>query len=393
MDTNKKNIILKNKVLSINCKIFCLLLAISILYLFKNPGLKILGGITTTIIFIICILDLINRNFKINKNKMWLLFIIFLAYNIIIFVDKFSIEAIYPFIVQVGLIFFVCSMSQVCINQCTMESIFKFGKIIFVVLLVPAFFVFINGGDSAIRLFDNQFSFTIYKILFPCTFFILVKSKKMLINIIPISLFFLAIGERTTALCLYIVYAVYLMLGVLKKSKNFYKLFFYIFVFCLIIFPFIYVYIRHLPIGDMLDQITYQETGAYFFSGRNRIWEIAIDYFKKSPLFGYGIGNKILVENGITWSTHNLYIYLLLQGGIVGTSIFIVFMRSIWMRFFNHLNDRIVKLSAAYFISIMFYSGFELTLIINSVNISMYLWLVISMGLMKINYNKITNIE
>ncbi len=62
-----------------------------------------------------------------------------------------------------------------------------------------------------------------------------------------------------------------------------------------------------------------------------------------------------------------------------------LFMYSIWKIIFFGLNDDIVRMSAAYFIGIMVFASFELILVVNAVTISLFLWLVIGIGLIQKN--------
>jgi len=54
-------------------------------------------------------------------------------------------------------------------------------------------------------------------------------------------------------------------------------------------------------------------------TGRTHIWPIVIDYFFESPLFGYGTGSSRYILPKLTKVTHahNLWLQILLEGGIV----------------------------------------------------------------------------
>lgn len=58
--------------------------------------------------------------------------------------------------------------------------------------------------------------------------------------------------------------------------------------------------------------------------GRTKMWAIAINAFKKSPLFGIGWGQFMYI-NLHEWNAHNIYVQLLVETGIVGFSVFIIF--------------------------------------------------------------------
>src|SRR5699024_1090176 len=113
----------------------------------------------------------------------------------------------------------------------------------------------------------------------------------------------------------------------------------------------------------VINDIFRKYTGGNFFSGRNRLWEVAFKYIRKSPIFGYGLDNGLMSLAGIEQSTHNTYIHILLQGGIVGLFIFFMFMYTIWQEYFRSLDDDIVLTAAAYLIGILIFINFEVTLI------------------------------
>ena len=373
------------KILSIDYRLFYGLMLLCCLYLFINPVLKLIGSIAIICIFLLCFNDILLRSKKIKINQIWIWFGCFIAYNIIILIKTPTISAAYSCALQIALLLPICLYSSVSLKESVIKSIFKGGKIIFFILLIPAFIIIFKGGSNVIRIFSDYFSFTIYKIMFPCTFFFIAKSRKKLFKIIIFSFLFLAIGERTVFLCLYIIYFTYLLLGQIKHSKFIYKTFFKFLCLCSVVFPYVYVKLQYTDLGYWLNNMARQYTGGNFFSGRNRIWEIALDYFSQAPFLGYGMDNNILALNEISLSTHNLYVYLLLQGGILGLIVFMLFMYSIWKNYFFGLNDDIVRMSAAYFIGIMVFASFELILVVNAVTISLFLWLVIGIGLIQKN--------
>lgn len=371
-----------NLILSVDRRLFWGLMLMCCFYLFVNPVLKLVGATAIITIFLLCIYDLLIRSNKIKINHIWLWYFVFVIYSLISLVKNPTVSAMYCYALEIALLLLICLYSSTSLKEKAIKSIFSGGKIVFFILLLPALAVIFKGE---IRLFNDYFSFTIYKIMLPCTFFFLAKSKNKLPKIIIFSSMFFAMGERAAFLSLVIVYIVYLILGRIKYSKFIYKTFFVLVSLCILLFPYIYVKLQYTDLGLLLNNLSRQYTGANLFSGRHRIREIAFNYILAMPILGYGFNNNILALHGISLSTHNLYVYLLLQGGIIAIMIFLLIMYSIWKRYFDGLKDDIVRMSAAYFIGIMFFASFELTLIINSVTISIFLWLIIGMGLIQRN--------
>ena len=72
------------------------------------------------------------------------------------------------------------------------------------------------------------------------------------------------------------------------------------------------------------------------FSGRTSLYELALKLFRTNPLFGIGWGNfrahtlgVFRVGNTATFETHNVYLQLLCENGIVGLSGFIIAVGSV----------------------------------------------------------------
>lgn len=75
-----------------------------------------------------------------------------------------------------------------------------------------------------------------------------------------------------------------------------------------------------LMIGNgFLYDITSNITGKQSFTGRGLLWKNAIILIKKSPIYGYGIQVQDYISAwGGYYSSHNMLLEILLQGGIVG---------------------------------------------------------------------------
>ena len=58
-------------------------------------------------------------------------------------------------------------------------------------------------------------------------------------------------------------------------------------------------------------------------TGRTELYRIAFEGFRNNPLFGIGIGNYSLMEGAYT-ATHNTYIQILCEQGLVGLLIFVL---------------------------------------------------------------------
>jgi hypothetical protein len=55
------------------------------------------------------------------------------------------------------------------------------------------------------------------------------------------------------------------------------------------------------------------------------------------------------------------------------------------MRYYHYLDNEIVKISASFLLPIMFRASFDLILLENDLVLSLYLWVIICVGLMVCN--------
>lgn len=384
-----KSDIRNKRIILINYKFFLIILLIIPLYLFENIYIKMLGSIFIVILLLLAIFDSIYRMERIKLNKTWLWFMLFFFYSVIMLIRTPTIKALYSCLLQIVLLFFVSMFTTVRIDEQVLSKTFKWGKMLYFILLIPASIIAIEGGRYAFGKFNNVFSPVIYKIMLPSTFFFIANSKHKLLKISLFSFIYFRMVERTSSIVLIIIYIVYLLLKKVKHSRLLYKSIFIGTLIVIIGFTYGYVQLQYTEAGYIINNIFREYTGGNFFSGRNKIWEVAFNYIEEAPIIGYGIDNGLLRLAGIKLSTHNTYIHILLQGGLIGLVIFSMFMYSIWKSYFHYLDNDIVIVAAAYLIGILIFISFEVTLIGNTVVTAIFLWFILGIGLIECNNKKI----
>ena len=376
-----------------NYRVVLILLILIPLYLFNNIYIKTIGSIFIILILLFSILKpLIGKN-KIRVSNIIIWQTIFIMYSILMLMRTPTIKALYSYFLQTGLIFFIGMFTQVRFNSNILEKTFKIGRIIYLILLIPASIIAFEGGRTAFTRFDQYYSGTIYKIMLPCTFFYIAGSKRKLLKVMLFSLIYLRMVERTSAIVLLVIYVVYVILKKIKQSNKLYN-FLYIVIFNgIVIFTYIYVKLQYTELGNKLNFLFRKYTGGNFFSGRNYIWETLFEFIKKKPLLGYGFDNNVMELANISMSPHNTYIYILLQSGIIGLFIFFMFMYSIWKSYFKYLYNDIVMVSASYLIGTLIFINFEVSMVANSVVIAIFYWFIIGIGIAVCNSIKYKEID
>lgn len=378
--TNTKGIFL------LDYRLFAILLLAVPLYLSNNSVVKSIGYLSMVGIFVFGIIYGLFSVYKIKLTSIWVWYFIYSVYNLMMLIRTPTFKAFYTFMLQFLLLLFMCLLSSLSLNEKVLNMIFKCAKFLYFIILIPGTIVALSGGtDLAIRVFDKYFSFVIYKFMFACTFFFLVKDKHKVSRVLFFTVVFLLMTERTSALTLLIIYFVYLIIGRLKKSRLAYNALFDIVFISILGFTFLYVQLQYMDIGNHINLFFRKYTGGNFFSGRHIIWGAVFKYLNQSALFGYGIDNGVLALEGITKSAHNTYLHLLLQGGWIGILFFFMFLRSIWKRYYKNLDDHIVRLSASYMIGILIFISFEVTLVGNAVGLALFMWFILAVGIIRGN--------
>ncbi len=387
MSSLSNSVISRNRfVFLLNYKIFAILLFIIPLYLFNNTVIKSIGYFAILCIFLFALFDLIIRSKGIKLTRIWAWYFILFSYNLILMIRHVSVNSIYIFFLQSILFLFIALLSSMSIDDVVLIRITQYGKCLFIIILIPSLFIIINGGD--IRLFDKYYNFVMYKFMFPCTFFFLSNNKYKFLKTVFFSIVFILMSERTLAITMSIIYIVYAIIGRLAKNKCSYTVFLICVFIGVIGFTYLYVYIQYMDFAYSINQFFQTYTGGRFFSGRKSIWEVALNYISQSKYFGYGLDNNVMRIAGINMSVHNTYLYILLQGGIVGLTLFFVFILSLWQKYYRFLNNHVIRLSASYLVGILVYINFEVSLIGNTVGPGIFMWLVIGVGLIYNNNQK-----
>lgn len=299
--------------------------------------------------------------------------IIFIAYNMMVLLINFSGNALYVVLQEIALILFVIVFTQM---KMTEESIKKvtnyFAKIYYVGLI--CIFVCYN-----LRL-TNIISMTVCKAVFAMSFFAIIKTKKKLLFTIFSSLVFFSIGERTSAVIFIAIYFFNMFIKKINK-KILFKLLFIAFSAILIMIPRLYVWLQYEPVGKKLNDYSRKISGENFFSGRNRIWKVVYDELEDDQMFGLTYNNYILKSNNINLSTHNLYIWLQMNGGYVLLILYLAFLYTIWTRFYKQKQNEVISYAASYLLGFMLLVNFELLWLSNNFVVSIYMWFVVGFGL------------
>jgi O-antigen ligase len=302
----------------------------------------------------------------------WTIYICYGVFNLLY--NHTGLEGVGVLVKHSSLMFLVVILSQYTISYdeiVTFSSYFAFlYKIILLLVIIDE--VLLNLE------WTTQF---LYKMAIMGTYFSIIYTgrvyKYSLLTIATLSL----TSTRSAILSILLFLVMYCVIDTLQKSKHVYRLVFFIGSLLLLLLPIYYIQLQYSNIGIFVNEYSLTLFNKNFFSGRQHIWDIVLSAIKNNFVFGYGFSNNVLPSFGINASTHNLYLGLILQGGIILILLFFIFMYQIWMKYYSYLDDRIIKTSAAFLLPILLRASFDLVLLENDIVISIYMWIPLIIGL------------
>ncbi|WP_182914124.1 O-antigen ligase [Paenibacillus sp. 1011MAR3C5] len=232
----------------------------------------------------------------------------------------------------------------------------------------------VNPNQLAILVFILSYFSLIYSVGFK------TKSKYKLFSLITLAVLFFT-GSRTALLCAAFVILTVIIWKRITRSKflfNFYFVSIAIFGFIVtVVYPNLY---KILPNFDVYNYYMIKYTGKSINSGRDQIWGVIGDIVMNKPFFGHGAGAIPVDFTNWELSSHNQFLQIALQVGLVGLAILILVLFLIWNQFWKNRNDKRVMLTASYFIGIIVYQLFEVTLTHNA-TASVIQWMILGLGL------------
>lgn len=74
-------------------------------------------------------------------------------------------------------------------------------------------------------------------------------------------------------------------------------------------------------------------------SGRDVLYKMAIDVFRKKPIIGNGVAFSFYINNGVAVAPHNIVLQLLVEFGMLGLGVFLVFSIYMGYKYFMFRNQ------------------------------------------------------
>lgn len=338
----------------------------------------------------------ILHKYNYNQNSILLALLLFFLVSLIsAFFSDFSIQSTYRlFIVYFNIIaifYMVISIENV------EKMIYQFFKVMFYVGTISAIYSFILTyfsnevdigflhitqvivGRRPSSFFGNPNFFAFILFLGICAYFLLITNKKNII-LFPFLLAqvyaLFATKSRGAIISLFIVVVLVVIYKLRYKKLA------------------LTVILSILGIASVLVLMVVMDARGNQTNGRTDIWIKAFKVFLKKPIFGHGFGMSIEtigIAGGL--STHNVYIKILVETGIVGLISFLnIFIQSGFelLKKLNSLDKDSMLLSVGIVLALMFHQFFESNLFVY--NIIMSFWILI-MAYVFVNLERMKNYE
>ena len=218
----------------------------------------------------------------------------------------------------------------------------------------------LGGGEV------SQYEVAHYSLSAYLSCLILLQNEKLKYLLSFLSLFFgvcIFISlSRTYILSFFLCSLVYFTFkkGFFNKIKGS----FYIGLFILLVFLIVFSVNNEGLNFRFLDTYSAVESGSKskLSSGRNVIWEGALELYKMNPILGFGFSSfdTLLYEHiGIKKGAHNAFLQYLVEIGIIGLMLFIMMLLLCFFKIFNFKRYRNIGLAIFIFFLIQaFFSGF-----------------------------------
>lgn len=348
---------------------------------FSNSGFLLSRGILYFVfIGTIIFTPVIRQKLYMNHWRIIGPAILLICYNIILILYKYeSIESIYNGVIySSSLLFFVILISGKY-NYHSLNSFTKYVSAISKILITLNLLLLIF--DIPLRWVSST------SFIFLFLYFIYLDdgtSKKSKLIFTLFWIITVVFNEARTFMLLVPVF-IFLNLFSNKITENFvrYKIYFYIFGIFLFIIPIIYILLSESDYASVLNSYALRYTGSRFFSSRDLLWsQLLNNYYEGDIIFGGGhhISPSFLFQD--IRSSHNTYVSVLIRTGVLGSVLFLYFLKSIWIRYYELKDIPAIRLSAIFFIILLLKQSSELLLIGNNISVSIFSWLVMAYGLM-----------
>ncbi|MDD3141361.1 MAG: O-antigen ligase family protein [Lachnospiraceae bacterium] len=247
------------------------------------------------------------------------------CFNSTYYLDRLSTYMLYGV-----LILLLCSLNPNEEEKIRMlNGLFVGGIIASLMIVFSGASLDIGGRDTLVifgQMIDpNILSYSCVLSLVICMYRLIIEKKNKVINVAISGILLMAIvicGSRGALVCcLGTIVAIIMNIDV-KKNKFLKKLLVFTFIFATLLLAY-FEYVLPSEFGSRftLDNLIGQ--GSMGMANRDKIWSAALTQIAQRPILGYGNGASMYAIEAVYrfYGTHNTYILILLEFGVIGFGI------------------------------------------------------------------------
>lgn len=344
-----------------------------------NTYTNYLIWISDVIIILLLSLYCIFHKFTLKKNSLllssiFMIIIIVQLFDYLVALSKNMISPLYMILPFTYFLHFFCIFNIIANIEVKNISFDSFFKLFLLFVVFSCFYnIFINFNNfNNILNFNNKYlgfsSFFNHRngfgqLLFVgvvVNYYLLLKNKKSRLYFLSFLLIIinLLLSFSRTSIFVTCLFFVFNFVQNIFQSKNYKKIFFTAFIIIVLLLIICYVLNNDNIMRFLNYYVLRSEDG---LSGRDNIWYLSLSRLRSFYIFtGYGIGTSsyILSEFNLT-NAHNTIIELLLSGGIVLFSFYLLIYLIIIRRIKKIKDIMLKRIYISFFICFLTYTMFE----------------------------------
>lgn len=332
-----------------------------------------------TFVFIALIFKLITKNFKLSKNELIIVTILFIHIILAMFLNNNTNGG---FVTIIGTIILIYFFKDITYTKLT----YKILLISF--LLLGLYLTYISKNVITDRIIYINPNLIGQLLLLSTVIINTLKTKLNIkeIHIIIINFIFIYgifTCQSRASLVVTIIYLIIIYIPILRnilRNKKARKICYITIILITLAIPYIYVYLYN---NNITLQI-FSFSDKNFFSGRQQIWIYLINHFKNFGDLFWGIGtNTNMLEVAKNANPHNVILFLIMNTGIVGMVMYLLYIYNIifTIKEENYCTENVIGILA-----LLLCGAFETIIVFAPINVFMCI-------LIGMNFTKKSNKE
>lgn len=362
---------------------------------FAIPGLGGINRVASFTMIVAAIFTVLIRQQIKKPPIVFGMIFLFVVWNITTYFFAANQEgAILHFSILIQMLLMTWAIFEFTDSTIQMHKLFKayiYGCTVIISMTIYNY-VNVDGGLEGSRFFLEAYNpNTLGSTLafgIPLSFYLVLKGHKVFLFYLPLSLFAMFLtGSRTVLVAVGLI-LISIIWMLFRYKVRFRKTIFMI----LIIFT--AFSINQIPQGqlDRLSTISSEITDGTL-NKRTDIWQAGVKVFGENALIGVGAGNygeSVEKYMGVQVSAHNTFLSVFVENGIVGGSLFLVIVLSVFYYAWN-----IGKRSRFKWLSLTLFGAWLVISMVGHTELQKYTWLVFGfvIAMKSIEYNRTDEVE